>query len=337
MLYMSKQPLFTPSMRTIILHGKDHFLMARYTEMLAEVLLKEFGDIEKLLFDGSEVSLSTVLDEARTLDLFMRHKLIVVDNSDTLITSSSKEKLSPRRIMEKYAESPNQSATILLRSKTWRVGKLDKVVSKKGLVYKMQLLDESSCERWCIQRCKKEYSCDLDPKASKLLVSRIGLTLTSLDNELKKLAAKISPKHKVQYSDVAEMVGLSREEQAWEIQSALLSGNANVAMTKLGQLLQVSRQPRELLMWSVVDLTRRLNSASNMLDNGISQGEIRKSLKLFGNGGNQILVKARNLNSGDLTNLFAEAVEVDFKTKTGLLDGTSGLECLALKVCETLA
>ena len=311
--------------------------MGRYTEMLSEVLLEEFNNVEKVFFDGSAVVLATVLDEARTLDLFMRHKLIVVDNADALIVSTSQDKLTPRRIMEKYAELPNQNATLLLRARTWRPGKLDKIVSSEGLVYKMQPLNESSCERWCVQRCKKEYGCDFDSKAAKLLVARIGLELTSLDNELKKLASKISPKNKIGYSDVAEMVVLSREEQAWEIQSVLLSGSANVAMTKLSQLLQVSRQPKELLMWAVVDLTRRLNSASDMLDNGVSQGEIRKNLKLFGEGGNQILAKARTLNSDCLTNLFTEAVAVDFKTKTGLLEGTNGLEYLTLKVCETLA
>ena len=92
---------------------------------------------------------------------------------------------------------------------------------------------------------------------------------------------------------MVELVGLSREEQAWEIQSVLLSGNEGASISKLGELLDVSKQPRELLMWSVVDLTRRLSAAAAMISSGYSSGEIRKALKLFGDGGNRMLTVAK--------------------------------------------
>jgi DNA polymerase-3 subunit delta len=236
--------------------------------------------------------------------------------------------------MERYAESPVPTATLLLRAPSWRPGKLDKAVNKIGLVYKLQNYNETDTMRWCVARCKKEHGCTLDSQGAQLLVQRIGISLTRLDNELGKLSAKVAPENTISKNDVVEMVGLSREEQAWEIQSVLLSGNESASITKLSELLDVSKQPRELLMWSVVDLTRRLSAAASMIANGSSSGEIRKSLKLFGDGGNRMLNVAKRRTPTQLADLFTEAVAVDARTRSGLLDGRRGLEALALRVCH---
>ena len=318
------------------MHGKEPFLMARYTKDFEKILSTEFGEVDRMVFDGAATDLATILDEVRTFDLMMRHKLVVVDNADAFLASKDTGKISNRQAMERYAESPVQSATLLLRATSWRPGKLDKAVAKNGIVFKLQHLSEHDSVRWCIGRCGKEHECTLEPQAAQLLVQRIGLSLTRLDTELGKLAARVSPETNITREDVLEMVGLSREEQAWEIQSIILSGNSGAAMTKLGELLDVSRQPRELLMWSVVDLTRRLSAAASMLQVGNSPAEIRKSLKLFGDGGNRILSLAKQRTPSQFANLFTEAVAVDARTRSGSLDGRRGLELLTMRVCREL-
>jgi DNA polymerase III delta subunit len=333
---MAKQPTFTPSMRMAIIHGKEPFLMSRYTNDFEEILATQFGDVDRVVFDGATVDLATVLDEVRTFDLLMRHKLVVVDNADVFLVAKDSEKKSNRQAMERYAQAPVDSATLLLRATTWRPGKLDKEVAKNGIVFKLQNLSEHDSIRWCIGRCGKEHDCTLDPQAAQLLVQRIGVSLTRLDAELGKLSAKVAPATEVTKADVVEMVGLSREEQAWEIQSILLSGNSGAAMAKLGELLDISRQPRELLMWSVVDLTKRLSAAASMLQNGASPSQIRSSLKLFGDGGNRILTLAKQRTPLQLANLYTEAVAVDARTRSGVLDGRRGLELLTMRVCREI-
>ena len=334
MCQMAKQPTFNASMRMVILHGKESFLMSRYTSELETSLTKEYGDVDLVVFDGAVVDLATVLDEVRTFDLLMRHKLVIVDNSDIFLAAKGSSNTSPRKAMERYAEAPIDSATLLLRASTWRPGKLDKAVAKIGLVYKIQSLSEADTIRWCVGRCGKEHECSLDSQAASLLVQRIGLSLIRLDTELAKLSAKVSPKTTITKEDVVDMVGLSREEQAWEIQSVLLTGNSNAAMTKLGELLDISKQPRELLMWSVVDLTRRLSAAATMFESGATGSDVRKSLKLFGDGGNRLMNVAKKRTPKQLAELFTEAVAVDARTRSGLLDPNNGLELLTLRVCR---
>lgn len=334
---MAKQPIFKASTRMAIIHGKESFLMSRYTSDFEATIAEKHDEVDRVVFDGATADLATILDEVRTFDLMMRHKLVIVDNADVFLAAKDTGKISNRQAMERYAESPVDSATLLLRAQTWRPGKLDKAVAKKGIVVKLQNLSELDSIRWCVGRSGKEHGCELDAQAAQLLVQRIGLSLTRLDTELGKLSAKVAPETRITKEDVLEMVGLSREEQAWEIQSIVLSGNSGAAMTKLGELLDVSRQPRELLMWSVVDLTRRLSAASTMLQTGFTAGEIRKSLKLFGDGGNRILHIAKQRQPLYLADLFTEAVAVDARTRSGTLEGRRGLELLTLRVCRALS
>ncbi len=331
---MAKQPKFSASMSTVILHGKESFLMSRYTADLVQVLEKEHGDIESIVFDGDTVALSTVLDEIRTFDLLMRHKLVIVDHADSFLAAKGADKKNTRKALERYVESPVSSATLLLRATSWRPGKLDKLVAKNGIVHKLQNYNETDTTRWCVARCKKEHGCSLDHLGAQLLVQRIGVSLTRLDTELGKLSARVAPSTTITKENVLEMVGVSKEEQAWEIQSMLLTGNGGASVIKLGELLDISKQPRELLMWSVVDLTRRLSAASTMLSNGSSASEVRSSLKLFGDGGNRMLAIAKRKTPVQFANLFTDAVAIDARTRSGLLDGRRGLELLALRVCR---
>ncbi len=333
---MAKQSTFTGSTKIAIIHGKEHFLMEHYTVDLESALAKEYGDIDRVVFDGETIDLATVLDEVRTFDLLMRYKLVIIDHADTFLARKNKDNKPTRQAIERYAESPVESATLLLRAKSWRPGKLDKIVSKVGTVCKLQNYTEQDTVRWCIARCEKAHKCKIDSKGASTLVSRIGLSLTSLDSELCKLSACVSPETSISNEDVLQMVRLGKEEQAWEIQSVLLTGNEGAAMTKLCELMDISKQPKELLMWSVVDLTRRLSAASTMLSSGLSGGDVRKSLKLFGDAGNRILSVAKRQKPNRLADLFTEAVAVDVQTRSGLLDGRRGLESIALHVCKAI-
>jgi len=334
---MAAQPKFDAKMSVVILHGKDSFLMTRYTSDLEDVMKAEHGDVDRVVFDGERVDLATVLDELRTYDMLMRHKLVIVDHADTFLAAKDSGTTLTRKVLERYAESPFDSATLLLRATSWRKGNLDKIVNKKGLVFKLQELNEHDSVRWCIGRCAKEHGCELDSRAAQLLVKRIGTTLTRLDGELAKLAAKVAPETTVAYEDIVEMVGLSREEQACEIQSVLLSGNSGAVMTKIGELIDISRQPRELLVWSVVDLSRRLAAASAMHATGSTAGDIRRSLKLFGNSGDRVIAIAKRSRPKELADLFTNAVAMDAKMRSGKLDPRRGVELLALQVCKTVA
>jgi len=330
-------------MRVVILRGPDQYLRRAYTGRLIEALHGAYGEIEQFTFEGETTEPAVVLDELRSYGLLQQHKLVILDNADKFLAAAKDEnqtagpgRKTARELMEKYAANPVDSATLLLRADSWHPGKLDKAVEKVGAILKCEAPGEAKAVSWCLGRCEKEHGCGIDRQAAERLVELIGPELARLDTELAKLAAFVGDRATIGPEDVREMVGMSREEQAWAIQAALLSGSGNVAVSKVRELLEVSRQPEQLIIWAMTDLLRKLHAACRLLRQGESGGAIAGQLRLWGEGRNAVLNAARRIEPQRMAQLLRQSIEADRRSKSGLGKAPRTLEALAVQIADTL-
>lgn len=334
-------------MRIVILRGPDQYLRLEYTRRLIAALRAEHGEIGQFFFDGETAEPAAVLDELRSYGLLQEHKLVIVDNAEKFLAASKDEEDSTgrttapgaktaRELMERYAAGPVDSATLLLRADGWRPGRIDKAVRKVGTILKCEAPRGAQAVNWCLGRCEKEHGKTIQRRAAEMLVELIGPELARLDTELAKLAAYIGDREEIGGEDVKAIVGLSREEQAWAVQAAILSGPPQRAVEKVRELLAVSRQPEQLVIWAMTDLVRKLHAASSMLKEGESVGAIAGRLKLWGESRNLVPAAAQRLRPEPLARLLRHAVETDRQVKSGIGGGPRTLEGLALRIADTL-
>lgn len=343
----ASKPTLNAEMRIVILHGPEVFLLDEYMRQVVACLEAEHGEIEQFRFDGSTTSLSEVLDELRSWSLIQTHKLVIVDNAADFMKTADN-----RPAMERYAEAPMNEATLILRSREWRPGNFDKAVKKVGAAIKCSAPSDGDAMRWCVARALKEHKAQMDPDAAQLLVERIGPVLSRLDGELAKLAAsavvdEATQQSRITRAEVLEMVGLSREEQAWLIQDPILQGDVSGAVEKLKMLYDVSRAPSVLLMWACLDLARKVSEAAVRLEQGESPGALAKALKLWGPSAQAVPQAARRLGARNATALFEELLDLDRRAKTGRMPGFSdspaarettrrSLECITVQMADRL-
>ena len=242
------------------------------------------------------------------------HKLVIVDNADAFFGSEDR-----RRAMERYAEDPMKEATLLLRSQNWRPGNFDKIVSKIGIILKCESPGDADAARWCVARSDKQHKIPMEMDAATLLVERVGADLARLDSEIGKLSvgALASGRKKIDLFIVRELVGASREEQAWEIQDAILSGDSGRAAAKLTELLRISKAPEVMISWSAIDLARKIHAAAALAAQGVSDGQIAKDLRLWGESTIPILRAARKIGETRAAALLHQAIQTDFQMKSG--------------------
>jgi DNA polymerase III delta subunit len=330
--------LLDASMRIAILHGKDAYLLTEHLRRLRTALEKEFGRIDEIAFDGaaSTTTLATVLDEVRSWGLMGGHKLVVLDNADEFLRADDR-----RPALERYAADPMRDATLLLRSSTWRPGNLDKaVLAAGGAIIKCEPPDEDKAEDFCERRASKHHGVAIDREAAALLVERIGPDLARLDSELGKLAAVVCDRDppRIGRADVADMVGVSREEQAWLIQDAVLGGDPKVALEKLRELLEVSQAPEQMIVWSLVEVCRKVHDASRMLGQGEGEGAVAKALRLWGPSQGAILRAARRIRPRRAAELFEAAVGIDVAVRRGITrDLQRRLQSFTAELAEELS
>ncbi len=325
------------SMRIVVLHGRELFLLWEWSRMLAERLREAHGDVGIVRFDGASVPVAEVLDELRSFGLLEPHKLVIVDDADRFLGVESK-----RRSLEQYAASPEAQATLLLRAGTWRPGNFDKLVAKVGTILKCEPVSADKAIAWCIARASKRHEADLDREAAALLVERIGSDLGRLDGEIGKLsvspaATAAGSRPRIDRALVASMVGVSREEEAWLIQEVVLSGDPGLAVRKVRELVSISRAAPQQLTWAVSELSRKLHGAASMRASGCGDGEISSTLRLWGDSKGPILSASRRLSPAATAAILDEAVDLDFRLKRGRAgDPARALEATAASIAARL-
>ena len=325
------------SLRMVVLAGTDLYLRTEHLSKLRHALEEQLGAVEVIRYDGGKgegVSAADVLDECRSMSLMQTHKIVVVDRADQLLAGEGN-----RRLFERYAESPAESATLVLRAEVWRKGNLDGMIERVGRIVPCEPPRSDTARSFCIQRAEKAHHAVLDAEAASLLVERIGTDLARLDCELAKLALMADgggSAARITRDLVAEEVGAAREEKAWVLQSALVSEDPAVAVRTVRELLDVSRQPAELLRFYMIDLARKVYAAARLLEGGMRDREVFSALRLYGDAGGAVMTAARRLTPAAQAELMRLAVETDIRAKSGLGDPERGLELLALRFVSAL-
>ncbi len=331
-----------PDDRVVVLHGKDAFLRGMYLDQLRDALAGAGVEADTIRFDGASAELAEVLDECRSFGLMQQHKLVVVDKADELLKDRDDEPRGkgaarPRDAVQRYAEHPSDSATLVLRAERWNRGKLDKAIEKVGAVIKCEPPPPAKAADWAVGRARKRYERDLARDAAAALVEKLGPDLGKIDTEVAKLSAAVAPGEPIGLSLVHEMVGFTREEQVWQIQELILSGDREVVLSKLHELLTVSRVPPILCRYAMVDLARKVHGVAAGFATGASQSVLDSNLRLWGGSKARVVGAARRSDPGPLADLLREAVEADLAAKSGgTTDEVRAIERLAVRFASVL-
>ena len=324
--------------RVLILCGPEEMLKREAYQQLRVALHGEFGaDIEPVSFDGKVAETAAVFDELRTASMFQPYRLVVVDNADEWVKSH-------RDMVERYAESPAEGATLVLRSTNWNSPKLDKLVEKVGAKVKPDPMKPPDAAAWLIKRATAEHGRKLSKDAAEILVARLGCGLMRLDTELAKLALLVGEGEAIDKSLIDQVVGKSSDEQAWAVQEALLealsapprSAKASPAgrmIETLHELVDLADQPDVLVLYFVADMMRKLHLASMLRRQRVPDGQIASQMKLWGPRRNTFFAVLNRLSPEASGTLLDRIVRYDRGAKSGLGDFMSNLECF----CATLA
>lgn len=332
-------------MPIVVLHGPEQYIKSELTTGLREDLRDLKGDVEVYAFDGERDELADVLDECRSFGLMQTHKLVIVDQADQLVKDTG------RGPVERYAQSPSDMATLVLRCSTWHKGNLDKLIDAAGgTVYKCDVPSERDAISWAGRRAKNKHGASISVDAARLLVNRLGPDLGRIDSELGKLAVAagagavsgavsgavlgVGGDGTITPELVAEFVGATREEEVWSIQQPLLTGDPERAIGHLRAILD--HGPRDAaipVMFACVDLAKKLHLASHALASGMPAQGVGRHVGIWGPAQSAILGASSRISPARASALFREAIETDQRSKSGLGDAKRLVERLALKLC----
>jgi DNA polymerase III delta subunit len=353
-----------PDTRMLILHGSDRFLQDEKMQALAAALTKKHGadGVDTIRFDGQQGPriIADVLDECRSCGLMQQHKVVVVDNADLLLKETDDDEApakpaprggkrapvphTPREVLENYAADASSTATLVLRAATWRPGNLDKAVNSIGAVIKCEPMSEGEAVAWAQSRAKEEHRTTIDAKAAAALVEATGTELGRIDTELEKLALAAGGEGApITIALVAQMTGVTREDEFWTIQDALIGGQGvGATLAELRQLVEVSRHDPVAICWSYMEAARRVHLSAAAVKQGLAIKSLTKPLKIWGFGPDfdrkvqALEAIGRGTGPVRAAKLFDAAVRTDAANKSGSGEAMRNLEVLTVRFSRAI-
>ncbi len=214
------------------LHGDEPY----YTDLISshiekEILTDEEKEFNLTILYGKETDALTVVSHAKRFPMMSNYQVVLIKEAQDM---KNQDALIP------YIEKPLMSTILVLcyKNKTPdKRTKLVKLLYEKAAVLESKRLYDNKIPEWINSYLHKK-GFRINPRAGMLLSEYIGSNLSRVANELDKLMINLPGKEEITIKHIEDNIGISKDFNIFELQSALGSKNifkANQIAKYLGE------------------------------------------------------------------------------------------------------
>ncbi len=197
------------------LEGEEDFFIDQLTTAAEKTILSpEESAFNCTVFYGKDTSWADVVNHCRRYPMFAERQVVILKEAQQL---RDIEKLEP------YFEQPLTSTILVIAYKEKKLDnrkKVARLIKEKGTFVSFKKLNEKEVAAWIEQRlAAKEQK--ITPRALLLMVDHLGSELSKVEQELEKLQLNCSPGSVIDEDLIERFVGVSKEFNVFELQTAL--------------------------------------------------------------------------------------------------------------------
>ncbi len=213
-----------------LLHGEESYYIDKVSDYIeANVLNDAEKGFNQTIFYGKDSDVMSIINSAKRFPMMSEYQVVIVKEAQDLKWGKdgddAKKSVDP---LLSYFENPLASTILVF---CYRNGKFDKrkktykAIEKKGLVFESAEIYDSKVPAW-IEDFVREKGYSIHARASALLAEYLGNDLSKVANELEKLMLNVKKGEEITSSDVENNIGISKEYNVFELQSAIASKDA---------------------------------------------------------------------------------------------------------------
>ena len=297
-------------------------------EEFIEELKKELSAASpKLLFESrnlDDVSLSEILEDARTLPMFHEKKLIVVKGYDGL----GKDDLD---LLNNYAAAPASFSVLVLLSEGSRRGRV-----KPAKSIKLVDLDRGRTIDREIKRLAEKLGLALTPGAVGFIKTMLGEDMNLIKNELEKISLYGDGKKAIGEKDLRGLMEKQSTENVFSLSTALSNRDLKGSLRILRELEKNREDPLSIL-YMIAWRFRQIFKVSQYLREGESDEGIAKAIKTSRGAVFYLKKSVRNFRENDLGRILGLIEQTDYGIKNSSGNNYILLEKLLLGICARRA
>lgn len=215
-----KQQQFRP---VYWLEGEEsYFIDALIEEAEKNILSTEEAAFNLIVLYGKETAWSDVVNACMRYPVFAQKQVVILKEAQQMKDIDK---------LESYLQQPSPSTILLVAYKEKRIdgrSKMAKLLKEKAELLVSNKVKEHELPGW-IQQYLKQKGYEPTQKAVLLVADHIGNDLSRVVNELEKLFIHLKERKKITEEDIEHCIGISKEFNLFEFQSAI--GKKNVAQS----------------------------------------------------------------------------------------------------------
>ena len=200
-----------------LLSGKETYFIDSISSILINKIVQESSnEFDFMKFYGQEASASEIIESARRFPMLSKYNLIIVKEAQKMRTTEYD-------FLANYLSQPSNHSIIIFCYKNKEFDKRKKLYKNAemyGECGNFKGLHDNQLLNW-IRSCASSIRLDISPHAIELLISNIGNNLSRLDRELKKLKIIVSEGEIVNQEHIEKYIGISKDFNTFELQSAI--------------------------------------------------------------------------------------------------------------------
>ncbi|RDV14827.1 DNA polymerase III subunit delta [Pontibacter diazotrophicus] len=208
------------------LQGEEPYYIDLIADYIEEHALQEHEKgFNQVVVYGKDADVSTVLLQAKRFPMMSERSVVIVKEAQSIVDIEREDGI---RQLEAYLQHPLPSTILVFcyKHKTLDGRKaLAKAVSKQAVLLTTKKLYDNQVPAWVTNYLKQKGVKATQP-AVLLLSEFIGADLSRLSNEIDKLLINLKPGATIDERAVQENVGISKEYNIFELQSALIARDA---------------------------------------------------------------------------------------------------------------
>jgi DNA polymerase-3 subunit delta len=207
-----KKKLFKP---VYWLEGEENYYIDQVMSYAEHQLLPESeAGFNLSVFYGKDANWSDVVNACMRYPMFAERQVVLLKEAQQM---KDIDKLDP------YIEHPLKSTVFVVSYKDKTLDKrtkLYKTIKKDGEVFTSEKVKEYKMVEW-VTDYMQQQGLDMGQKAIILLVDFVGNDLSRLTNEIEKITVNLGQRKTITEDDIEKFVGVSKEYNAFELQSAM--------------------------------------------------------------------------------------------------------------------
>lgn len=289
-------------------------------------IINSLKDADLIKYDMSNTLIEDVVEDASTVNLFNKKKIIILEDCFFLGANKTIDNLEK---LEQYIEHYNSDSYLIFICNAEKLDsrkKINKLLASHKVI-EANKADKSFLTKYINDKLKADnYKID----DINFFLERVGTNLNNIDNELDKLKMYTLKTKKITNEDITKTTTKTLEEEIFSLTDAIILKNTKKALDLLESFLNVNYDEIQIILL-LANQFHFLFQVKRLLNKNKSETEIAKILEVNPYRVKYSIKKIYSYSESMILENIKKLAKMDHDIKLGIMDKNLALKLFILQ------